>query len=148
MPIVPLLALALSLRAQEAPPAVQEPAAQEPAVQEPDRLLDAVPASAEAVVSLVSFDELRRRATTNAWWKMARDEQVWPLFEELGRTFETLLAKDMEEETEAMKRLLDPREWLAAVHGRAVGYLAMDGDELAGGGLLVEPGAERAAFEE
>jgi hypothetical protein len=154
MPIAPLLALLLPLAAQEPDrPTAQEttaqkPAAQEPAAQEPDRLLAAVPANAELVVSLASLDELRRRATTNAWWKMARDEDVWPLFEELGRTFETMLAEDMEEEDEALQRLLDPREWFAAVHGRAAGYLAMDGDRLAGGGLLVEPGAERAAFDE
>ena len=124
------------------------------AASDPDRLLAAVPADVLLVATLSDLDDVRRRASDNAWWKLAQDEELRPLIararEFVDRALDEALDEALEgEESQAQKRkVADPWAWLEALHGPATLFIAMKGDEIAGGGLYVEPGAEPEAFDE
>lgn len=104
-----------------------------------ERLLAAVPEDAFLVAFTDEWDALRERASDNRWVAFFQDEQWRPVWDALC-------------EDERVRPLLegdvDLPSALATVHGRVAVFAAGPDAERSSVGLLVEPGEDRAAFEE
>src|SRR5262249_19695767 len=117
--------------------------------QDRDRLLAAVPEDAIMVASLASLDDVRAHLTKNELWKFAQSDDMRAAREELERRFVKALDDKFLEKGEDVRKVADPLNWLAAVHGPMVYYAATTPEGALGGfGILLEPGKETALFDE
>jgi hypothetical protein len=119
-----------------------------PSEGETQPLLAGVPEDAMLVIALAPLDETRARAAENAWWRLACGEELRPLARRAGEWLEGALDAAFAEQGSVPRRLADPRVWLRSVHGPAAAFLSLQGDRLAGAGLLVQPGEDAGAFDE
>ena len=115
------------------------------------KTLEAVPANALAALSLAPLDELRERAKTNAWFRLAQDEECAPLFAKVGELVDRSLEEQLAEESEAFRRISDPRGWLAAIHGSVSAFMVVyppyvDADFSAG--VFVEASGDRSELDQ
>lgn len=102
-------------------------------------LLAAVPQDAFFVASTDEWDALRGRASKNRWVEFFQDEEWDPVWE---------LVRSNDELRELIDGDLDLEAALDSIHGRVVVFAAGPDVENVAAGLLVEPGEDRAEFEE
>ena len=132
-----------------------------------ERLLRATPEDAAVVLSTRDFDSIRAQLESNSWWKFGHEpsfqgwmDGLWSAVESDAQTWDNSDAGDQDPEEAARAAeeaaqsaakarvvLAQIEGFLKAVHGPCVAFARFDSFDDGALGVLVDPGAERAAFE-
>lgn len=132
-----------------------------------ERLLRATPEDAAVVLSTHDFDSIRAQLEGNSWWKFAHEESMQGWMESLWASLESetpvwgnvdgggedeadaeAAAAERAESAAKVRKVFDQvSSFMHAVHGPCVGFAKFDSLDEVAAGVLVDPGADRAAFE-
>lgn len=104
--------------------------------------LTCAPEDAVMFASVQQLDALRADGRENAWYRMLRDADFEPTWERLRQT------EAWKEVFEANDADVDPLAFMASIHGSITLFVEQPVDGEGAGCLVIDPGPDRAEFDE